>query len=82
MLLGCEGPHPACFAHLEDVLRHINLAGRPCGLFSPRSAEAIAYLSGIVRDSELAVHETPLMSSEPGESEPGAIKRWVQDIVN
>jgi hypothetical protein len=74
---GCESPDPPSFAHLEEVLRHINLAGRPCGLFSPESGRVLEYLSGIVRDSELALHAEPLFSSGAGR-----IKHWVKDLIN
>jgi hypothetical protein len=75
-IFGCETPRPASFAHLEEVLLHINLVGRPCGLFSPLSSGAVQYLSGIVRDSELAVWE-PSLVSPSGED----INRWVKSLV-
>jgi hypothetical protein len=61
---GCEAPHPPAFAYLEEVLRHINLAGRSCGVFSPQSGEAISYLSGMVKDSELSLHPQPLFTAD------------------
>jgi hypothetical protein len=73
---GCAEPRPPSFAHLEDVLRHINLAGRPCGLFSPNSQEAIAYLADMVRDSELAVNPEPLFFSDLEK-----ITRWVGELI-
>jgi hypothetical protein len=73
---GCEKPRPPSFAHLEDVLHHINLAGRPCGLFSSDSQEAIAYLADMVRDSELALNPEPLFFSDREK-----ITRWVGDLI-
>jgi hypothetical protein len=75
---GCEAANPPSFSHFEEVLRHINLAGRPCGLFSPNSAEAVAYLSDIVLDSELVVSAPPLISS----SAEADIRGWVKNIIS
>jgi hypothetical protein len=74
---GCEKPYPPCFKYLEQILRHINLVGRPCGLFSPESDEAIDYLSGMVRDSELVLCAEPLFSSDME-----GIKNWVGDLIH
>jgi hypothetical protein len=74
---GSETPRPPSFEYLENVLRHINLAGRPCGLFSPGSGEAIDYLSGMVRDSELALYPEPLLPSGMEK-----IKNWVGDLIH
>ncbi|GHV88159.1 hypothetical protein AGMMS50267_05190 [Spirochaetia bacterium] len=83
---GCEQPHPPSFAHLEEVLRHINLAGRPCGLFSPGSADAIGYLSGIVRDAELAAYDRGLVVPVPGIPASGIPEKeelidWIEAVV-
>jgi hypothetical protein len=74
---GCESPNPPSFAYLEEVLRHINLAGRSCGFFSPESGRVIEYLTGIVRDAELVLHAEPLFPSGVGK-----IKYWVKDLIN
>lgn len=73
---GCESPHPVSFASLERVLCHINLVGRPCGLFSPVQEKAIEYLSRIVFDSELALYPVPFF----GDSEEN-IAAWVKDVL-
>ncbi|MDR3337731.1 MAG: hypothetical protein LBT16_11050 [Treponema sp.] len=73
---GCVTPRPSSFSHVEEVLFHINLAGRPCGLFSPDSQEALDYLSGIVQDSELAVIAPPFLSSSKGD-----VKVWAKNIL-
>jgi hypothetical protein len=52
--IGCAAPGPASFAGLAKLLAHINLAGRPCGLFSPGSAAAACYLSRLVAPSGAA----------------------------
>ena len=54
--LGCEKPNPDSFTYLEDVLKHINLAGRSCGVFSPGSVKAAKYLAGLVKDCEAALN--------------------------
>jgi adenine phosphoribosyltransferase len=74
--LGCEQPAPPCFGYIETLLRHINLAGRPCGLFSPDSQEAVRYLANLVQDSELAVEAEPLFAFDEN------IGAWVRRLVN
>ncbi len=54
--IGCESPSPASFSEVERVLKGINLAGRPCGLFSLASMAAIEYLRAVVRDADLRLH--------------------------
>ncbi len=73
---GCETPHPASFLELERVLKGINLAGRPCGLFTLASNEAIEYLRAIVRDADLRLHPAPLILS--GSSDVG---RWAAETL-
>jgi hypothetical protein len=74
--LGCEEPAPASFAYLEKLLRHINLVGRPCGVFSLKSKEAVEYLSGMVRDAELALYREPLIAGSVD------IKTWVEHVIS
>jgi hypothetical protein len=74
--LGCDRPNPPSFAYLEEILSHINLVGRPCGLFSPKSGDAIQYLSKIVKDSELSVGLKPLFDSDTAE-----IAGWVKNFI-
>lgn len=52
---GSETPRPPSFAGLDAILRHINLAGRSCGIFS-NSEEAAEYLRILVHDSELDLY--------------------------
>jgi hypothetical protein len=70
---GAETPHPSSFDYLYTMLKHINLSGRPCGIFS-NSEEALSYLSGMVRDSELALYSSPF----PGK---GDIKDWAEKVA-
>ncbi|MDR2104003.1 MAG: hypothetical protein LBP42_07880 [Treponema sp.] len=73
---GCEEPHPASFSYLEALLNHINLVGRPCGLFSPKSEKAVQYLADMVHDSELALKALPFVAGEPGQ-----IQRWAAELT-
>jgi hypothetical protein len=73
---GCESPHPQSFDYLERVLFHINLAGRPCGLFSPHSQEAIRYLATLVHDSELDLKAEPYLGIKSED-----IGAWIQKTI-
>jgi len=70
---GAENPAPPSFSYLQKMLAHINLAGRPCGIFSG-SAKAADYLSGMVRDSELALYPDPYVGN-------GDIKAWTEKVI-
>ena len=74
--LGCEKPKPESFTYLADLFKHINLAGRPCGVFSPGSEKAAKYLAGLVRDSEAALNPEPLFTGSGA-----TIKKWAQNVV-
>ncbi|MDR1210652.1 MAG: hypothetical protein LBK40_00315 [Spirochaetaceae bacterium] len=71
---GAEKPSPASFAGLEQLLLHINLAGRPGGLFAG-SAKAAAYLRRIVHDCELRVSAGPFVSGSSG-----SVKTWIKTV--
>ena len=75
--LGCEKPRPVAFAYLADVLRHINLAGRSCGVFSSDSEKAVKYLAGLVKDCEAALNPEPLLAG----GGPDVIN-WAQSVVS
>ena len=74
--LGCEAPKPDSFAYLTDLLKHINLAGRPCGVFSPGSEKAADYLAGLLNDSEAALKAKYFTGSGPD------IKNWAQSVLS
>jgi hypothetical protein len=73
---GCAEPAPPSFAYLEKILRHINLVGRPCGVFSPKSKKAVQYLSDMVHDAELALYGEPLIAGTAAD-----IKTWVERVI-
>jgi hypothetical protein len=77
-LLGCEKPNLPEFTDIKELLKHINLAGRPCGVFSTQ-ANAVKYLSGLVRDSEAALG-SPLVV-ENGAVDGRKLKKWVRSII-
>jgi hypothetical protein len=74
--LGCEKPRPGSFAYLTDVLKHINLAGRRCGIFTSGSEKTARYLAGLVKDCEASLNPEPLFAS----SGIGA-KVWAQNVI-
>jgi len=76
--LGCEKPESPDFTPVKELFKHINLAGRPCGVFSTQ-ANAIKYLSGLVRDSEAALG-SPLVV-EDGAKDSRKLKKWVGSII-
>ena len=74
-LLGCEKPNPDSFAYLEDLLKHINLAGRPCGVFTPGSEKTAKYLAGLLKNCEAALYPDPLFSGEK-------IGQWAKKAIS
>jgi hypothetical protein len=74
--LGCEKPRPSSFAYLEELLRHINLVKRPCGIFSSQSKMAVKYLVGLVRDSEMALYPQPYFANEEMDMD-----KWVEAVL-
>jgi len=74
--LGCEKPNPASFAYLEDFFRHINLAGRPCGAFSPGSKTAVKYLAGLVKDSEARLNPESIIAGAGTD-----LKKWANSVI-
>ena len=74
--LGCKKPRPDSFAYLSDVLKHINLAGRPCGVFSPGSEKTANYLASLLKDCEAVLCREPLTNS-------GAeTKGWTEKVLS
>ena len=80
--LGCEKPRPESFVYLADLLKHINLAGRPCGVFSPVSGaggsqKTAKYLASLIRDSEAALDPEPLITGSAA-----VTKKWAQKVIS
>lgn len=76
--LGCETPSPPSFSYIEILFDRINLAGRPCGVFSSGS-KAIRYLSGLVRGSEASLGK-PLLAKN-GKMDEARLRAWVRNIL-
>ena len=70
---GAETPTPPSFSYLYKMLQHINLADKPCGIFSA-TKNAAEYLQKMVHDSELILHSDPFMGE-------GDIKEWVKKVI-
>jgi hypothetical protein len=62
--IGCEVPKPSSFGYIEELLQHINLAGRSCGVFTPESEQAARYLERLIRDSDAVLNPTPLFAAD------------------
>ncbi len=77
-LLGCEKPNIPEFADIKELFKHINLAGRPCGIFSTQT-NTVKYLSGLVRDSEAALGD-PLVI-ENGKVDRRKVQKWVGSLI-
>ena len=73
--LGCENTAPDSFAYLTDLLKHINLSGRSCGIFSSGTKKTTGYLAGLVKDCEAALNPEHLTGSASG------IKSWAQSVI-
>jgi len=71
---GAENPNPPSYSYLYKMLQHINLSGRPCGIFSG-TQKAADYLCKMVHDSELALHPDPFLGK-------GDIKTWVKKVIS
>jgi len=76
--IGCENPSPSSFAYLEDMLLHINLTPRKCGVFSVNQ-KSLKYLSGILKDCEAKLGET--MLSSDGGYQQSDMNKWVKGIL-
>ena len=77
--LGCENANPLSFAFLEEMLSHINLAPRKCGVFS-RKEKSLNYLCGILKDCDVTLGSPAHIVSE--NIPIPHIKKWVDSIVN
>jgi len=76
--LGSENPKHESFAYLEDLLSHINLASRKCGIFSTNE-NAIQYLRGILKDSDADLSELLLVMGN--EEKKSIIENWLSKLL-
>ena len=77
--IGCEKNSPSSFKYLEDMLSHINLASRKCGIFSVNEIP-LKYLAKIIKDSEADAGE-PLLAHN-GSVNQTAVNKWLKKIIN
>jgi hypothetical protein len=75
--LGCGSPKPASFSYLEEMLSHINLVSRKCGIFSS-DKKSLEYLAGILKDCEADLGEPLLITN--GNDNP-AIEKWLKGVI-
>lgn len=75
--LGSEKADPESYAYLSDFFLHVNLAGRPCGVFSSGTEKAAKYLSGLVKDSEAALNPEPYVAGSKKD-----IGRWAKNTIS
>jgi hypothetical protein len=73
VFFGAEAPKPPAFTYLDTLLQHINLAGRPCGIFSP-SGSAVDYLRKMVHDSEMVLCPDPFTGE-------GDVQTWAKKVA-
>jgi hypothetical protein len=76
--IGCEKPDPDSFSYLEEMLSHINLASRKCGIFSVKE-KTLKYLGKITGDCEADVLEPMLISKD--EIKTAIFKKWIKAVV-
>ena len=74
--LGSDKPEPESFAYLSDLLKHINLAGRFCGVFSSGTEKTAKYLAGLFKDSEALVNPNFFVAGAGKD-----IARWAQSTI-
>jgi len=74
--LGCNKPSPASFSYLEEMLSHINLVSRKCGVFSS-DKKSLDYLGRILKDCEVQLGKPLLLN---GGTDKTAIESWLKGI--
>ena len=76
--IGCENSGSPSFSYLEEMLKHINLAARKCGVFTVNES-ALSYLCQLVKDSE-AKMGNPLHITD-NNIDKALLKNWVMSIL-
>ena len=75
--IGCDSPKPSSFSYLEEMLSHINLVSRKCGIFSSNK-KSLDYLKSILKDSEAELGEPLLLN---GKTDKKAVEKWLKVIT-
>jgi hypothetical protein len=76
--IGSKKAKPKSFAALDEMLSHINLASRKCGIFSINE-KAINYLRGILEAGEADFKEPLLVSEE--EIKKSTVNKWINRLL-
>ena len=76
--IGCNEPDAFSYLYIEELFNHINLAGRPCSVFSA-NAQAIKYLSKLLHASEAAVYK-PLQVTD-GKTDEKVLTNWILNTL-
>ena len=76
LFFGCGESSPPSFEYLYEMLGHINLAGRSCGVFSPSSAKAGKYLTQMVKSSEITLNPEILT-----EANLSGLSEWAAKVI-
>jgi hypothetical protein len=76
--IGSKKAKPKSFTGLDEMLSHINLASRKCGIFSV-SEKTINYLRGILEACEADLKEPLLVSEE--EIKKSAVNKWINRLL-
>jgi len=75
--IGCEDPSPSSFAFLEQMLSHINLSPRKCGIFSNKD-KTNKYLKKILKDCEAVISEPLLFNKDTLNKK--TLNKWLKDF--
>ncbi|MCL2442155.1 MAG: hypothetical protein FWD13_01665 [Treponema sp.] len=77
--IGCEFPSPSSFSYLEQMLKHINLASRKCGVFSV-NFKTLKYLCNLVKDCEADLGAPLHVASK--EINKTKLNKWINSVIN
>jgi len=77
--IGCENASPSSFKYLEDMLSHVNLALRNCGIFTVKE-KSIKYLTKILSSCEAKMGE-PLFAGDAEKLKKAAVNKWLKNIL-
>ena len=75
--IGCETPQAFTSPYFNDFFKHVNLAGRACGIFSP-DKKAIAYMKRLLKESEAALGNPFLCENNITKKN---LLNWMKEII-
>ena len=76
--IGCKDPDAFSYLYIDELFEHINMAGRPCGIFS-FNPKTIKYVSTLIKASE-AIQGKPFLAKDetPDKNE---LINWVENTL-